>query len=244
MCVPLSFFGRSVSSQDGFLRPVPLDTTTAVMEGDRCFAQPQDEQFDVIDVADLKAAQAQERKQKQKLKVFVGCTCLASLLIRANQTARYGVLCDLEHQFELSAILLGVIVSSYEVGHVVCLPVFYGCSKLHKARLCLLGGLLGVVSSILWIVPHFIDKWTILETRNVSCYGDNATVSLQTSCISVNITTTTNTGTLAEGQAHVIAILVTSQILLGASAAPFISTAVSYVEQTGDAAFTAKAACK
>ena len=191
---------------------------------------------------------------------------------------RFSVLTTLERRFSFTTSHNGVIVSAYDMGHVVLLIVLsvFG-AKIHRPRMCALGGFLSAISGLLWAAPHFIYGSGIVGTSgpildstgsvNQTVTAADLGVALCTSSLGMtngsllpsipsacpDIITSTGNGTLVSdggsgsaGTETIVSFvfLFLSQCLLGAGLAPFLTVAITYLDDNTDPATSALGVCK
>ena len=188
---------------------------------------------------------------------------LIATFLATDQMLRYACLTTLEKRFGFSSVMNGIIVSSYDMGHVVLLVILsYVGSRIHRPRMCAFGGFISSISGFLWALPHFIfgsgvksidsGSGLMSNATDVSpdyglCMwqdpGPNGSYPSGFSCdVAVNSTEAVSSASTETWASFVI--LFCSQAMLGAGFAPFLTVAITYLDDNTDPATSAIGVCE
>ena len=178
------------------------------------------------------------------IKVFVFLQSVITLLIVTDTISHLAVLTTLERRFGFKTVDNGIIIAAYDIGHVVLLiGLSFAGNKIHRPRLCAVGGILAIVSGILWATPHFLygagEKSTLVSSSNSSetalllCAFPMNTSLGSRGCSQPQNVTSLEPATNAETVVS-FWILFASQCCLGAALAPFLTVAITYVDDNTD----------
>ena len=185
-----------------------------------------------------------------------------AVCVASATNEKFGLLTTLEKRFGFTSGELGIVVASYDVGHIIVLILMSVIGhKIHQPRMVGLGSLFCVISCILWVAPHIIfGKGDFLKPPDTAgedtdivltnFTGSNATayrtVEIQGVCLpSYNPNRTDGcenmvaSNTIGSGRDEVqvwvsFVFLLLSQVILGAALAPFLTVALTYVDDNTD----------
>ncbi|XP_003375370.1 sodium-independent organic anion transporter family protein [Trichinella spiralis] len=161
-----------------------------------------------------------------------------------------GVLTNMERRFEISSFLSGLLLSMYDIGHMLSvLLVGYFFADCHKPRITAIGVLLSSFATFLMTLPNFLYgpiNWKTVETLTTLKNSTNVVAICandeshqwefpngnSTSIIIELATVAPQQQQQQQQQAHTgpYAILAISQILSGISTAPFNTVAYIYID--------------
>ena len=176
------------------------------------------------------------------MKSYVAMVALITMLVATDTMLRYAVLTTLERRFGFLSYENGIIISSYDIGHVVFLVVlsFVG-AKVHKPRFCALGGFFAAAAGVLWAMPHIIfgpGPKPLPIPSNVTESDVNKELCLSAFnmtrdvCASVNVTSAPSINPIETTISFWMLFI--SQCLLGAGLAPFLTVAITYIDDNTD----------
>ena len=168
-----------------------------------------------------------------------------AICIAIATNERFAQLTTLEKRFGFTSGELGIVISSYDAGHVLVLFIMSAIGhKIHQPRTIGVGAICGVISCILWLTPHIIygggdsmslpssfsNKTSAESTEGLCVLSPNRTVG----CEEFESRNTTSTGR-DETQVWVsFSFFFLSQSFLGAALAPFLTIAITYVDDNTD----------
>ncbi|KAL1236296.1 Solute carrier organic anion transporter family member 2A1 [Trichinella pseudospiralis] len=154
-----------------------------------------------------------------------------------------GVLTNVERRFEISSFLSGLLLSMYDIGHMLSvLLVGYFFADCHKPRITAIGVLLSSFATFLMTVPNFLYgpiNWKTVETLTTLKNHSSVVATCENDenyqwkfAIGNSSSIELATATTQQQQAHAgpYAILALSQILSGISTAPFNTVAYIYID--------------
>ncbi|XP_065224252.1 solute carrier organic anion transporter family member 4C1-like [Planococcus citri] len=105
--------------------------------------------------------------------------CVYSLVSVADLTQSsyfFGTLSSIEKNFEMSATMLGILKSTFELGYLVTsISLGYFIGKGNKIRWISTALLISGIFSLVRIVPHFIDTKTLNKSQSSAHENSNGT---------------------------------------------------------------------
>ncbi|CAH1797018.1 unnamed protein product [Owenia fusiformis] len=178
------------------------------------------------------------------IKLYLVFFNVMAVLVGVEIMFRFADLTTLEKRFGFKTTQSGIIISSFEMGHVFLVIMFsYFGGSSHKPKMLFMGGVILAVSAFVWALPHFLfgsgrDEnilGEMAESNNTNIDSglceDGAEWRLE-ACANI---AEADKGPDMGGQNNAAyGILLASELLLGVSLAPYLSLGIAYIDENCD----------
>ncbi|CAH1774640.1 unnamed protein product [Owenia fusiformis] len=228
--------------------PRELDTVRDEIKADQPMLKKDHEEAEIPPPEPVVIRKREETKGScfANINSYVTILSIMGFLITTDTMHRFAVLTTLQKRFNFATMESGIIISSYDIGHVILLVLLgYFGGNIHKPRWLAIGGIMVAIAGVLWSLPHFlfgpgpkpieIDSLNNTELETMVCHP-NGTAGLNSGesfCPDIGNATTKGDSDALESTIA-FWILFTSQCFIGGGLAPFLTLGISYIDDNTD----------